>query len=426
MRGPLLLEPGDAPALALACLWGFCVLAAMYVIVPVRGAFLLTNYGAGVVPWVYIASAAATGAAVWAYNLFAGAGRARLVGGTLLLLAASSAGWWVAAQWVSTVGWIAFVFSLWADVASIMSVTVFWSYMNDVFRGERAKRWFGLIAASAALGSIAASFAVHRLVRVVGTYPLLLAAAALTAATLGLMAALERWAAGRPAAVPEPPRPPTGVWREIYASRLLRLLALLVVLERLVPDVANYLFYVQMRAAYPQQEALAAAFAAFAQWTNLAAFAAGVGISTWLLRAAGLEWSLASCAVPNLLGMGLYAVHPGLGVAVGFNAAEATFRYSVFKAGKETAYTAAPKEVLYRAKSVIEMFLYRLARGIAGFFLLVLSAPWLLALSPVAVAAAGVPLALLWVWVAWRLADEFRGATSAGRAAAGALSARAD
>ena len=304
-------------------------------------------------------------------------------------------------------GWGAFAFSLWADASSIMSVTVCWSYMNDVFRGERAKRWFGLIAASAALGSIAASFAVHHLVRVVGAYPLLLAAAALTASTLAVMAGLERWAAGRPQPPAEPPQQ-VHVWRELAGSRLLSLLALLVVLERLVPDVANYLYYVEMRAAYPDSAALAAAFAAFAQWTNLFSFAAGVLISTWLLRVAGLEWSLASSAVPNLLGMALYALHPGFAAAVGFNGIEGSFRYSVFKAGKETAYTAAPRRVLYPVKGVIEMFLYRLARGLAGFFLLILTAPWLLNLSASAVSAAGIPLAALWLWTARRLAAEYR------------------
>ena len=133
-------------------------------------------------------------------------------------------------------------------------------------------------------------------------------------------------------------------------SRLLSLLALLGVLERLVPDVANYLYYVEMRAAYHDSAALAAGFAAFAQWTNLASFGAGVLVSTWLLRVAGLEWSLASSAVPNLVGMAAYALHPCFAAAIGFNGVEGTFRYSVFKAGKETAYTAAPRRVLYPVK----------------------------------------------------------------------------
>ena len=54
------------------------------------------------------------------------------------------------------------------------------------------------------------------------------------------------------------------------------------------------------------------------------------------------------------------------------------------------------------------MFLYRLARGLAGFFLLILTAPRLLNLSPVAVSVAGLPLAALWMWTASRLAAEVR------------------
>lgn len=406
-----LVGAGEARPLALACGWAFLALSAMYLVMPVRGAFLLTNYGPEIVPWVYMASAATTGAAVWVYNRFSGLPRARLVGGTLSVLSATLFGWWAAAEQAASVAWASFVFSLWTDVFSIMSVTVFWSYMNDVFRGERAKRWFGLIAAAASLGSIAGSFAVKRLVTVVGAFPMLLAGSILCASTLLLLAALERWARSEPAppapSSAEPPSPREGAWAALRGSTLLQLITALVVLERLVPDVSNYIFTVEMSRAYPRREELAAAFAAFSQWTNLASFVAGLTVSTWLLRAAGLQWGLMTSALPNLVGLAAYGAFPGLAVAVGLNGVEGTFRYTVFKSAKEASYTAAPREVLYPVKAFVEMFLYRFARGVAGFVLLLLTADRFLGLSPSSVAFACLPLAAVWVVVAWRLGREF-------------------
>lgn len=405
----MIVSPGEALPFALACAWAFTALAAMYVVMPVRGAFLFTNYGPEVVPWVYMASAATTGVAVWVFNRFAFARRARLVGGTLAVLSATLLGWWCVAERAATVAWASFAFSLWTDVFSIMSVTVFWSYMNDVFRGERATRWFGLIAASASLGGIAGSFAVKSLVTAVGTFPLLLAGAVLCASTLAALAGLERWA-GTWEQVPEAGgrvERRADALKAIRASRLLQLITALVVLERLVPDVSNYLFTVEMARAYPRREELAAAFAAFSQWTNLAAFAAGLTLSTWMLRAGGPRWGLLSASLPNLAGLALYGAAPSFEVAVGFNGLEGTFRYTVFKSAKEASYTAAPREVLYPVKAFVEMFLYRFARGLAGFVLLLLTAQRFGGLGAPATGLACLPLAGAWVWVAWSLGREF-------------------
>lgn len=402
----MIVRQGEALPFALACSWGFAALAAMYLVMPVRGAFLLTNYGPEVVPWVYMASAATTGAAVWVYNRFAGLPRGRLVGGTLAVLSASLFGWWWLAERAATVRWASFAFSLWTDVFSIMSVTVFWSYMNDVFRGERATRWFGLIAAAASLGSIAGSFAVSSLVGRIGAFPLLLAGALLCASTLAMLTGLERWAGAGNAARAAPGERPAEAVRAIRASRLLQLLTALVVLERLVPDVSNYLFTVEMARAYPRREELAAAFAAFSQWTNLAAFAAGLTLSTWLLRAGGPRWGLLTAPLPNLAGLALYGALPAFETAVGSNALEGTFRYTVFKSAKEASYTAAPREALYPVKAFIEMFLYRFARGAAGFLLLLLTAEAFAGLGTASTALACLPLAAAWVWVAWSLGRE--------------------
>jgi hypothetical protein len=68
-------------------------------------------------------------------------------------LRVSAAGGWTAlvALFGSANPWLSFGFSLWADVFGIMSVTLFWSYINDAFTAEAAKRRFGLIGAAGPL-----------------------------------------------------------------------------------------------------------------------------------------------------------------------------------------------------------------------------------------------------------------------------------
>src|SRR6185312_9919005 len=78
------------------------------------------------------------------------------------------------------------------------------------------------------------------------------------------------------------------------------------------------------------------------------------------------------------------------------------------KTAKETTYSATNKDVIYRVKAFIEMFVYRFSRGVAGFLLL--AAGWL-GWGAAGAAYVGVPLALLWIFSAWRLAASTRSST---------------
>lgn len=389
--------------------WSFLVIAAYYIIAPVKGALLMTNFGPTIMPWVYMASAAATGLAVWVYSRFTHLPRRRLVMGTLVVLEATLVGWWFVALSASSVGWVCFVFSLWSDVFSIMAPTVLWSYANDVFTAGGAKRGFGLVAAGGPLGGVAGSLLTRRLVPVIGLPNLLLVAAVLFALTLLVFALAESRARDMP---PKPPAATRGgvsdVLGTIRGSAFLTALALVVLLERLVPDFANYLFNSAALTVYPTREAFAMYQASYQLWQSAAALAVGMGATGWLLKRVGVGPVLAGAPVTNLLGFVAFASWPLLWVAAAHNGLEGLQRYTTFKAAKESTYTVAERAVIYKVKAFIEMFLYRFARFLSGAFLLLLTSPLFLGAGPAWVAWAGVPLAALWIYAAWRLGSEFR------------------
>ena len=106
---------------------------------------------------------------------------------------------------------------------------------------------------------------------------------------------------------------------------------------------------------------------------------------------------------PRLALFVLFPAHPGLALPAVVMALEGTARYTWFKTAKETTYTATDKDTLYRVKAFVEMFVYRFARGGAGFLLLGARA---LGGGEAAVALLGVPFALLWLWSAARVSGE--------------------
>ena len=400
-------RPRELVAAAFA--WNFLTIGAYSMIGPARGALLMTEFGPKSLPWVYMASAALTGAVVWGYERFAKAPRRWLVGGSLLMLAVTLGGGAVAVAAAASHA-VSFGYFLWTDVFGIMSVTLFWTYQNDVFRHDEAKKYFGLVAAAAPLGSLAGAWLVRHFVGAWGPTAILLAASGVFAAVLPIFLFMERAAKGRGAAGAKPedaaPAAAKGIIRTILASPFLIFLSLLVGLERMVPDLTNYLYSVAASQAYAGNPAgMAAFFANVNFWTSVGSFLTSSLLTGLVLKRAGVGGSLMTAGLVNLALFALFPFAPGLGLAALFFGLDGVARYTVFKTAKETTYSATNKDVIYRVKAFIEMFVYRFSRGIAGFLLL--AAGWL-GWGVSGAAFIGLPLALLWLYSAWRVGREYQ------------------
>jgi hypothetical protein len=394
---------------AAAFAWNFLTIGAYSMIGPARGALLMTEFGPKSLPWVYMASAALTGAVVWGYERFAKAPRRWLVGGSLLMLAVTLGGGAVAVAAAASHA-VSFGYFLWTDVFGIMSVTLFWTYQNDVFRHDEAKKYFGLVAAAAPLGSLAGAWLVRHFVGAWGPTAILLAASGVFAAVLPIFMFMERAAKGRGAAGAKPedaaPAAAKGIVGMILASPFLIFLALLVGLERMVPDLTNYLYSVAASSAYAGDPAgMAGFFANVNFWTSVGSFLTSSLLTGLVLKRAGVGGSLMTAGLVNLALFAIFPFAPGLGLAALFFGLDGVARYTVFKTAKETTYSATNKDVIYRVKAFIEMFVYRFSRGIAGFLLL--AAGWL-GWGVSGAAFIGLPLALLWLYSAWRVGREYK------------------
>src|SRR4051812_41467061 len=73
---------------------------------------------------------------------------------------------------------VARVFFVWISVFNLFAVSVFWSFMADVFSSEQGKRLFGFIAAGGAAGALLGPFLTVSLAGGLGAGNLLLVAAA--------------------------------------------------------------------------------------------------------------------------------------------------------------------------------------------------------------------------------------------------------
>lgn len=416
------MADGAGPLVIAAFAWNFLTIAAYSIIGPARAALLMTKFDADTLPWVYLASAALTGLVVTGYNRFAKkSSRKALIGGSLVMLAATLVGGAFAVS-AAPVPAISFGYYLWTDVFGIMSMTLFWTYANDVFTRGESKRTFGLIAAGAPLGSIAGALLMKTMVGSMGPVPMLMVAAGIFAAVLPIFFFMERRARDRAAKDTNAtedaaaPKPEQGILKTILKSPFLLFLTAVVALERLVPDITNYLYSVAAKAAYgADATGMAQMFADVNFWTSVASFGVSSLLVGLTLRKIGIGGSLMTTALVNLALFLMFPFMPALALVATFWGLDGVTRYTWFKTAKESTYAATDRDTIYRVKAFIEMFVYRFARGLAGLLLLVLIK---VGFGAAAAAMVGIPLALVWLYAAWRVGREHRKLEAANEAAA--------
>src|SRR5262245_1985329 len=183
-----------------ALLWSFayffCLLAAYYVIRPVRDE-MAVQFGADRLQWLFSAVFATMVALIPVFGWLA----ARLPVNRLLpavygFFALNLLAFYAALEWGVPLAALAPAFFIWVSVFNLFVVSVFWSFMADVFATDAARRLFGFISAGGSLGAIVGPALTAWLAPAIGIPNLLLVSALLLAASVACIVALLRLAPG--------------------------------------------------------------------------------------------------------------------------------------------------------------------------------------------------------------------------------------
>lgn len=85
-------------------------------------------------------------------------------------------------------------FFVWVSVFNLFVVSVFWSFMNDIWSEPQARRLFPVIAVGGTAGALAGPALTRALVDVIGVAPLLVVSATLLVIAMACVGWLGRWA----------------------------------------------------------------------------------------------------------------------------------------------------------------------------------------------------------------------------------------
>jgi AAA family ATP:ADP antiporter len=272
------------------------------------------------------------------------------------------------------------VFFIWVSVFNLFVVSLFWSFMADVFDSRRAREVFPLIALGGMAGAIFGPALTRRLVGLIGVAPLLLVSAVMLGFALMLLLRLSaRQARNKTAEEPIGGSLWAGI-RELWSQPFLRYMAILMLLGDGVGTLAYVLVADYAKAHLASATARTAFYADIDLAVNLLGALLQLTLSRWLLVHRGTVWAL---VLPQLVNLGLlvmvmmggHAQLALLGYSVPLLALMMVgtrgFMYGMTKPASDALYTRVPRETRYKGKNFVETAVWRfgdlvITSGVSG------------------------------------------------------------
>ncbi|HEX5960475.1 MAG TPA: MFS transporter [Rhodanobacteraceae bacterium] len=348
----------------------FCLLAAYYVIRPVRDQ-LAGATGSVALPWFFAGTFLATLAVAPAFGwLSARLPRRALLGWSYGFFIACLLAFvpLFAAQARIGARTLGIGFFIWVSVFNLFVVSLFWSLMADLFDGGRARRVFPLIALGGAFGALAGPVLTAWLAPLIGVAPLLAVSAALLTLALGLMSWLASLHASRHGAAAPIGGSLLAGLRATFADPFLRLMALLMLCSDGVGTLAYALVADYAKAHFAETAARTVFYGHLDLAVNIAQMALQVGLTRWMLPRFGIVSGLVLPAMVNvvlLLAVALFGAATfgiagtTLAVIPLMLVVTRSFAYGVTKPASDALYTRAAREVRYKGKNFVETAVWR-------------------------------------------------------------------
>jgi len=289
-----------------------------------------------------------------------------------------------------TARFVGYTFYTWLSVINLFSTSVFWAYMVDLFNVDQGKRLFAFIGIGGTLGAIvggsATTWIAARTTSPFLSPGLMLTGAAFFGLAIAVMRILDRAARrsdvanigetndgrtgirGGRAHGQRPAREERGPGiggsaldglTDIVRSPYLLGIGLWIV----AMAISNTLIYfAQANIVLEASDAFSEMIGRFAYFDMLAQIATlitQIFITTRLIARLGVGWTLAILPLVTTAGFGALIVWPTFGAMAIFQALHRATRYAISRPARETLFSVVPPAEKYKAKPVIDVFLYR-------------------------------------------------------------------
>ncbi len=402
----VLIERDELPALLLSFGYFFCLLAAYYILRPVRDEVGVLS-GVHALPWLFSMVFLAMLVVIPLFGWIA----AHLTIRRLLLtvygfFVINLLGFFVALHSGMELQAVGPIFFVWLSVFNLFVVSIFWSFMADVFPTDTARRLFGCISAGGSLGAMTGPFITAMAVKGVGVQGLLLVSGMFLLLAVGCIMALLKWYQSHYgidlgkkhlSSAKDPKAAPPSVWVgviRLVRSPYLRGIALYLMCYSVLSTFLYSQQIILIPEVMPSSEDRIQLFASVDLVINVLAFTLQFFATGWLLTRLGVVIMLAVMPIVSLIGFGVFGLATVLPVLIGFGVLRRAGEFSITKPTRETLFTVVPREEKYQARIVIDTVVHRGA-DVTGTGIVSMLKTLDMTLSHMAFAA--MPIAVLWL-----------------------------
>ena len=302
------------------------------------------------------------------------------------------------------------IFYVWVSVFSLLNISVFWSFMADIYSKQQATRLFGFIAAGSSLGAIFGPTISLLLATKIGSYNLILISASLLFIPVLIASVLEKIKTSDlgTQGLNQGYDKPLGAnilsgFKEFALNRLLLGIGIFIVLYT---GISTFVYFELKNILVDyNQDLRTQIWAGMDLAVNVLAVVTAMFGTSRLATRFGLTVTLPLVPVIIITGLFIVALSPMLWVVVGLQIVRRAGEYSITKPAREMLFTIVDRESRFKAKSVIDVVVYRAGDIFWAWAFTGLTQ--LLGMSLAAIALIGAGIASIWSLLAVYLGKYF-------------------
>ena len=409
------LERREYYAVAWSFVYFFCVLSAYYMLRSVRETMAVEG-GVQNVPWLFsstfVVMLAVTPVFGWVASRFP---RRKLLPWVYYFFVLNILSFWAGFSYAIDNGlsfvWLGRAFFVWLSVFNLFVVSVFWSFMADIYTREQSRRLFGLISAGGSVGALLGPLATLFLVVPLGFENLLPISASLLLFGVYCISRLRRWVESEHqdeiTSTMATSRPlggnPFGGVTHVLRSRYLTAISIASIIASLL-GTALYMFMAELVGeafATTDERTRLFAFVDFA--TNAMTILVQLLVVRHSVRYFGVGITLSLLPIFSVIGFALLAFNPAFLLIAVFQALRRAIGFGFSKPTNDMLYSVVTPEEKYKSKNFIDTAVYR-----GGDLVGIWTVKGLWGLGFAGISLMMLPFAFLWVAIAIWLGKAYR------------------
>ena len=394
------IEASEAKAVFSSFLFVVVLMSAYYILRPVRDA-MASDWSDAEVSWLWTLNFFISTAVVAVYGIAVSRFRFRLlVPGMYAIFALTFVVFYLLASNSVDRTLIDKSFYVWVSVFSLFHISVFWSFMSDLFSKEQAGRLFSIIAAGASVGGLLGPSIPSFFSASLGTDNLMLIASLMLLIPIPIIFYLQSLKTSelgnQELEIKNPPGSiggnPFAGFKMFFSNPYLLAIGLFIFLYT---GISSFVYFelknLLSELSRPERTAV---WAQMDLAVNTLSIATGLFATSRIVTRFGMPTTIALVPVMICIGLLVLAVSPFLGAVVVLQVIRRAGNYAVTRPAREMLFTRVDRETRFKAKPVIDIVAYRGGDMLMAWLFTGLTQGLGLGLAAVAVVGAGI--AALW------------------------------